>query len=267
MSKFKINMVGGGFQHDICSSAGSEPQLIEWVKGNHPANTSIHIDHGVRDIPVNRLKRNFAWLSESKTINVELYNWCFNNIDYLENSYELLFTHDTELVGLSDKFKLVQCSAKPWVQNYGMKPKSKLVSMVASNKNMNRDHKYRRSLVERFRGQVDLYGRGYNPINTKEEGLDDYYFSITVENGTYPLMYSEKITDCFATGTIPIYYGTPNIGEVFNEDGIIWLTDTFKVSDLTPELYQSKIQAVQENLEIVKNMSVAEDYIYENYIK
>jgi hypothetical protein len=26
MSKVKINMVGGGFQHDVCSSSGSIPK-------------------------------------------------------------------------------------------------------------------------------------------------------------------------------------------------------------------------------------------------
>jgi hypothetical protein len=58
MIKEKINMVGGGFQHEICSSAGSTPQLIEWVKGNHSANISIHIDYGIMNNPVNKNNKN-----------------------------------------------------------------------------------------------------------------------------------------------------------------------------------------------------------------
>jgi hypothetical protein len=51
------------------------------------------------------------------------------NVKYLEDNYRLLFTHDTELLKLSPKFKLVTCSAKPWVTDIGVHTKSKLISM------------------------------------------------------------------------------------------------------------------------------------------
>ena len=89
--KKKINMVGGGFQHDICSSAGSTPKLIEWVKFNHTAPISIHIDHAIIKQSVNKNKKNYAWLSESKTINRGLYENCLRNISYLEDNFELIF--------------------------------------------------------------------------------------------------------------------------------------------------------------------------------
>jgi hypothetical protein len=71
----------------------------------------------------------YAWI---KTIS--LYQWCVFNVKYLEDNYRLLFTHDTELLKLSPKFKLVTCSAKPWVTDIGVHTKSKLISMIASNK-------------------------------------------------------------------------------------------------------------------------------------
>jgi len=74
-------------------------------------------------------------------------------------------------------------------------------------------------------------------------------------------MFTEKITDCFMTGTIPIYYGIKNIGDYFNTDGIIILTDDFKIEDLSFELYQSKINAVKENLKLSMDLLLAEDYI------
>ena len=102
MVKERINMVGGGFQHEICSSAGNTPQQIEWVKGDHNANISIHIDYGIKNNPVNKNKKNYAWLTESKTINAELYSWCILNIEYLESNFELVFTHDISLLSLSN---------------------------------------------------------------------------------------------------------------------------------------------------------------------
>lgn len=260
-------MVGGGFQHDICSSAGNVPEKVEWVKGNHTAPISIHIGPAIYNNPVDKSKKNYAWLQESKSIEPNVYKWCSENISFLENNYELVFTHDMSLVELSDKIIFLKWKAKPWINDYGIHPKSKLISMIASSKVMCEQHRFRQRMIQKFSSQVDHFGRGYRQIAKKEQGLNDYYFSIAMENHTYLNSYSEKITDCFATGTIPIYYGTPGIGEIFNPDGIITLDDSFKVSDLSPELYHSKMDAIRENFEIVKNMPIAEDYIYEKFIK
>lgn len=265
--KQKINMVGGPIQHDICSSAGHTPKLVEWVKGNHNAPISIHIDNGIMGVPVNKTKRNFAWVLESKTISPLIYKWCADNLEYLTDNFDLIFTHDKELTLLSDKIKLVICNAKPWVNDVGIHPKSKLISMIASTKIMCDEHKYRQEVIQKYRDMLDLFGRGFNNITNKEIGLKDYFFSIAMENGTYPMMYTEKISDCFATGTIPIYYGTDLIGDVFNIDGIIMLDDNFDIKKLTPELYYSKMDAIKDNYERVINMLIVEDYIYENYIK
>ena len=76
-----------------------------------------------------------------------------------------------------------------------------------------------------------------------------------------------KITDCFMTGTIPIYYGIDNIGDYFNTDGIIRLTDDFKVEDLSFDLYHSKLDAIKDNFERGLNILLSEDFIYINFIK
>ena len=88
-----------------------------------------------------------------------------------------------------------------------------------------------------------------------------------MENATYPNMFTEKITDCFMTGTIPIYYGISNIGDYFDTNGIITLNDDFKIEDLSFELYQSKIESVEKNLHLAIDLLVAEDYIYKNFIE
>ncbi len=257
-------MIGGGFQHVDCSSHGHLPEYVQWVKdGSSPI--SIHIDNGILIKP-NPTKKNYAWLSESKTINKSLYTWCQNNVEYIENNFEYLFTHDTDLLKFSNKFKLVICSAKHWIKDIGVHKKDKLISMIASNKVMCNEHLYRQEIIKKYKKEIDLFGRGFNNIIKKEIGLNPYMFSIAMENGDYPIMYSEKITDCFATGTIPIYYGTSKISEVFNPEGIIMLND-FNIKDLSNELYLSKIHAINENYEISINMMVAEDFIYKNFIK
>ena len=88
-----------------------------------------------------------------------------------------------------------------------------------------------------------------------------------MENATYPNMFTEKITDCLMTGTIPVYYGIANIGDYFNTDGIIMMDSNFKIENLSFELYQSKIEAVKENLQLALDLLTAEDYIYVNFIQ
>lgn len=264
--KQRINMIGGGFQHEVSSSAGSVPRLVEWVKGRHTANISIHIDDGIQH-PVDKNKTNYAWLCESTTVMTSLHQWVRSNVDYINENFELIFTHDESLLELSNKFKLVLCSARPWVKDYGIHKKSKLISMIASSKVRCHAHAVRQTVIKKYQNCIDHYGTGHKRIDTKEQGLNDYMFSIAMENGTYPVMFTEKITDCFATGTIPVYYGTDKISTVFNPDGIIMLTDDFDVGSLSKDLYRSKRSAIEDNYNRTMNLPLAEDYIFDHYIR
>lgn len=264
MDRVKINMIGGGFQHSV-STNDMEPKFIQWVKDGS-APISIHIDNGIHS-PINPNTKNYGWLCESKTIISEQYVWCQRNVETLKQKFIKVFTHDVGLTKLSDIFQLTQCSAKSYFANGEIYPKNKLVSMIASNKTMCSEHIYRQQIIQKFSNKCDHFGRGYNPINNKEDGLKDYCFSFAMENATYSNMFTEKITDCFMTGTIPIYYGISNIGDYFNTDGIIILNDNFKIEDLSFELYHSKMDAVVDNFKRSIDFPLAEDYIFKTFIE
>jgi len=265
MEKVKINMVGGGFQHDICSSHNNIPKYIEWDKRGG-ASISMHIDTGIQ-IPIDNTKRNFAWILESSSIIPTLIKWITNNVEYMENNFELIFTHDERLLPLSNKMRRVICNAVPWVKDHKIYNKSKLLSMIGSSKTYCPGHIYRQQIIEKHRRQLDLFGWGHNQIEKKEDGLKDFYYSIAMENDNYSNIFTEKITDCFVTGTIPIFWGSPIIDKFFNEKGIIVLTNDFKVENLSIDLYHSKMEYILENFERAINIPTAEDYIYENFLK
>ena len=88
-------------------------------------------------------------------------------------------------------------------------------------------------------------------------------FSVAIENNNE--YFSEKLLDCFLTGTIPIYYGTPSVGKWFNTDGMIILEDGFDIESLTEDLYNDKMNAIKDNFERALKMEVLEDFIWENY--
>lgn len=264
MNRLKVNMIGGGFQHTV-STNGMEPKYIKWVKRPYTAPISIHIDHAILS-ETNPNTKNYAWLCESKTIINHLYDWCANNIEILKSKYVSVFTHDANLSSISDIFVLTQCSSKSFLLEGKIYPKSKLVSMIASSKRMCQEHLYRQEIIKKFSNKCDHFGRGFNELVNKEDGLKDYCFSFALENATYSNMVTEKITDCFMTGTIPIYYGIQNINDYFNPEGIITLTNDFKIEDLSFDLYRSKIKAVQENLQLSMDLLLAEDYITKNFL-
>ena len=82
-------------------------------------------------------------------------------------------------------------------------------------------------------------------------------FHLAVENSRNLNYYTDKIVDCFATKTIPIYWGAPNIGDYFNKDGIITFENEEDLIDilnnLTEKDYKNKLEAVEENYILALN--------------
>ena len=182
MSKLPINMIGGHFQFDICSSLGSVPQHMEWVKGHHHADISFYIDEATKMVP-DPNRENYGWLVEPLSMNKPFYEWIIlgDGINWYERYFETVFTHDERLLDKSPIFKLSSPLAVPWIKEHEIYPKSKLVSMMATNKEgHNPGHQYRRRIMDRYYNDVDIYGHG--EIVPKIDALKDYMFSIVMEN-------------------------------------------------------------------------------------
>ncbi|MFL0773870.1 MAG: glycosyltransferase family 10 [Prochlorococcus sp.] len=267
--KRKFNLVGNTFTHLTngnkgYSVHGKEAKNFEWTNDDSSAEGTFYIDNTINDgINDGRKGLKYLWLLESKYIKQGLVESIISNQQMVENTYETIFTHDQRLLTLGDKYKWVPAQGF-WIKDAKIYEKSKMISMISSNKRMCEGHLKRLEWVDRIGDQLDLYGRGFNEIALKEEGLCDYMFSVAIENGQYGTYFTEKILDCFATGTIPVYLGAPDIEDHFNMDGIITLSDEFEVSE---DIYYEKMDAIQDNLERVKKMEVLEDFIWENYFK
>ena len=267
MTRKKINLVGDTFTHLTngnkgYSVHGKESKNIEWVKNG--SDITFYIDNTINNgIQDNRQGIKYLWLLESKNIKQGLVESILENRELVENTYETIFTHDQRLLSLGEKYKWVPAQGF-WIKDPKIYQKSKMISMISSNKEMCEGHRLRLEWVDRIGDQVDLYGRGFNEIENKEDGLCDYMFSVAIENGQYKTYFTEKLLDCFATGTIPVYLGAPDIGNYFNKDGIIDLSDEF---DISQDLYYSKMDAIKENLEKAMKMEVLEDFIWDEYLK
>ena len=102
--------------------------------------------------------------------------------------------------------------------------KTKLVSVVASNRTDFPGHRARLDFVARLKDalgdQVDVFGRGINGFVDKRDVLDDYRYHIAIENSVAEHYWTEKLADPYLTLTFPIYHGCPNIADYFHHDAI-----------------------------------------------
>src|SRR5690606_28267027 len=122
----------------------------------------------------------------------------------------------------------------------------------------------RHEIIEKF--DLDTYGRGYNPIKYKGS-LKDYKYQVVVENVKSDHWFTEKIIDCFLTGTIPIYWGANKIHKYFNTDGIIEFHTLARLKEILNNLPEVKESVLRENFEKAKYYSCCENQIYDRIKK
>lgn len=258
----KFNMISSQFSHDLSSTVNQIPKNFKWDFFSKENDISFYIDmdvvKGIQD--KNDGKRKFLWTLESKHFNGGCFEFIKNNLSQVLDTFESIFTYNDELLWLNNKFIMIPAMGT-WIKEPKIHKKHKLVSMITSKKDLTPQQKERIIFAEKHKNNVDVYGRGFNEILEKEIALNDYMFSICIENCTQDTYFTEKILDCFATGTIPVYKGTKNIVNYFDANGIIFLDD-INIEDLTPDLYYSKIESIRNNFNTVKNYILPEDIIY-----
>ncbi|MBE9064943.1 glycosyltransferase family 10 domain-containing protein [cf. Phormidesmis sp. LEGE 11477] len=111
--------------------------------------------------------------------------------------------------------------AKGWdeVLDFFDAPKTKLLSVVCSNKTRLEGQRERLAFVEALKvalgDQVDVFGRGFNRVNDKAEALASYKYHIALENNRHDHFWTEKLADAYLGGTFPIHAGCQNLSEYF----------------------------------------------------
>ena len=273
----QIQCVGAGFDPSQSSCSNLKPQSFSWT--TEPAENQVLIDNAI--LYANKIDRldsqkSYGWVCESSAIVPQLIEALkdFHEVIIEDGELEAIFTNDKSLLELSDNF--IYCSNGsnfPWIpaESWGIGEKNKLCSMVASPKVMCDGHHYRQKIACKFKDKIDLFGGacGSERIgisanldqewNDKRIAVCPYKFSIVMENISSDNYFTEKLTDCFATGTVPIYWGAKNIGNFFDSKGIIKLDDDFNVDILTDDLYNKMIPHIEENYKKIKSMEMSDD--------
>ena len=279
MNSLKIQGFGFPFtvEHSSCSTMS--PKYFNWSKEQQ--DIQIYIDGSIfSGLNTERHENKYAWICESRFMSPKrVRETLLRDKEQILSKYKYLFTCDKELCALDTRIKWTYSGSNlPWC--FGRNPtafiseKTKLVSMICSPKDYSDGHRYRLKVAKELQSTVDLYGGAHGSIRPgegtgahrdKSTVIDPYMFSVVLENDSYPGYFTEKITDCFARGTIPIYYGDPEICKHFDCDGIIPYTNE-TINSLSKELYESKKSSIYNNMEIISKMISSEDYFVQNYI-
>ena len=111
-------------------------------------------------------------------------------------------------------------------------PRHRKAVMIAGL--INRPHYQNRlQVAHQFRQFVDVYGKAWpkeqvawrGRCGSKMEVLRRYRYALVMENQRQPGYVSEKLLDAVIAGTVPIYWGAPDINDLPGHEAIIIMDD------------------------------------------
>lgn len=147
--------------------------------------------------------------------------------------------------------------------------KTKLLSVVSSNKAFTEGHRNRLEFVQQlkqhFGDQLDVFGRGIVDFENKWEVLADYKYTIAIENDFCDDWVTEKYFDCIYANTLPFYYGCPNLEQIVAEASFIRIDiGNFEeaIQIIEQALANDAYEKRKESLQAQKIKSLQEDQFF-----
>ena len=264
----EVNIRDKNFGGESSSCHKGVNKHVKWNFTNNPvSDTCFLTDMCLQDIhKANGVKRKVAWLLEPNAIHPHMYEWIQTN----NKLFDYVLTFDEDLISKGQNY-LYYPHGRCWINNYEDLKKENKVSIIASSKNFTEGHQLRHKVIDKFK-DIEVFGYGYNPVENKEDSLSKYMYSVTIENCRQPGYWTEKIVDCFATKTIPIFWGDDAVSDFFDPEGIIYFNSQEELGEILEDLkvngdaiFESKKAAVEKNFKLVETYRIPEDWMYNNY--
>lgn len=200
-----------------------------------------------------------AWLVESPDI-LEAYTKKYDfkktlqhRLDTKSHKFKTLITSDPSYKNYDCVYMTKPC-APSWIskEDSDIYKKTNLVTYITSTKTFTPLQQKRVEVAEQLLKQnVPVFGRGIYDFDNKLDVLKTFKFCVVIENGIYENYHTEKILDCFRTGTVPIYLGDPKISDHFDPNGICQVTSTDEipkvVEHLNETMYKNMLPAIHSN--------------------
>ena len=206
-------------------------------------------------------------LAESPAIAGRSYDYVKRNA----NQFDIILTCDKELLErYPQKCQRINITDS-WICYGEMSrsyPKNKNISAIFSNKLDTTGHRLRHEIYNKYKNttKINFLGRiTGTALNKKFEGLQNYRYSLAVENCQKDFYFTEKVLDCFATRTMPIFWGGTEFLKSFNSKGFFTFDTVDELDDIldkcTESYYNTNIDAVEENFQNLSSLTLQREHL------
>ena len=239
---------------------------FEWDRSANIHPITVFTDENISDASSHPSPNKIAWLYESPEVTRKAYN----NVVKAPTQFDRVLTFHQPLLEKIDHARFTPIGGC-WLHahDWTISTKTRNLSIIASAKKSLPGHKLRHDVIHRHQREIDLIaGNGYKPIALKIDALRNFRYSICIENCRANFYFSEKLIDCFLSGTVPIYWGCPAIGLFFNLDGMIVFENPRQLKSilagLTEADYAERLVAIKDNFERAKRYAYVEHYVWDH---
>jgi hypothetical protein len=261
-SRMTLNLRDRNYPNGRYSSAFGICDLLEWDRECLQPGPIVFTDAYLNDQLLETATRKIAWLLEPIEIDPSIYAWIEQNYVIFEH----VFTHDDDILKIATNSQWVPVGGT-WIptRDRQIYQKSQICSFVASSKDSTVGQKLRQVVRQKLPFSIDKYGKGFSYREQKVDCLREYCFSIAIENCMRDTYFTEKLIDCFNTGTVPIYWGTRKVSKFFNENGIVFFQSAEElieiVKGLSEDGYRAKLDAINDNFLRARDFETSEGWI------
>lgn len=268
----------------ICSPYGYTPRIprrILWDRWNKGLDLQVY-SHLAMLYPQKRGEntRQYGLLLESEKIVGRDYDVILERADSV-NRLDALFTHSERILDKYANARFMPGGGIYIGTNVGggewgesnFNQKRKLISIVSSDKKVCPLHVFRIDIAKEMlkRNIGDVMGTLVGKYIRIADSLTEYMYSVAIENCQSRYYFTEKLLNCFATMTVPVYFGCKDVGKFFNTDGIIIIEKPTvecamkAISSCSEHDYLSRREAIIDNFNRVQRYMCCEDYLTDNY--
>lgn len=265
-------------RHSQHAPFGHEGKYFFWDRYNYGLDTHFYGAEEMLHTLGNPVVK-YGMLTESRVIVPKDYE-VFHKHRGLEKEFRYIFTYDEKILNEIENARFYPIAAGIWNQEMKedlYQKKEEDLSILCSDKVMCSLHQFRLELARRCKKDqlAHTFGKfdGGSYIQSVDESLDRFRFSIIIENDISDYYFSERLTSCFAAQTIPVYLGARKISQFFNPEGMILLKDVDldaavqAIRQCTRQEYEARLAAVRDNYNRVQEYSNMQDYLYEHFLQ